>query len=42
MHLFLSVNGGVKFGNEAARNWANLGLRETRGMGGGRSVALAM
>ena len=37
-----AVNGGVKLGHGAAQNWATLGLRGTRVMGGGQSAALAM
>jgi hypothetical protein len=36
------VNGGVKMGHVAAQNWATLGLRGTRVMGGGQSAALSM
>ena len=36
------VNGGVKMGHGAAQNWATLGLRRTRMMGGGQSAALSM
>ena len=36
------VNGGVKLGHGAAQNWATLGLRETRLMGGGQSAALSI
>jgi hypothetical protein len=36
------VNGGVKLGHGAAQNWATLGLRGTRVMGGGQSAALSM
>jgi transcriptional regulator with XRE-family HTH domain len=39
---FVRVNGGVKLGHGAAQNWATLGLRETRVMGGGQSAALSM
>jgi hypothetical protein len=38
----LAVNGGVKLGHGAAQNWATLGLRGTRVMGGGQSAALSM
>jgi hypothetical protein len=38
----LDVNGGVRLGHGAAQNWATLGLRETRSMGGGQSAALSM
>jgi hypothetical protein len=37
-----AVNGGVRLGHGAAQNWATLGLRETRSMGGGQSAALSM
>jgi len=42
MFLFNFVNGGVNLGHGAAQNWATLGLRGTRVMGGGQSAALAM
>jgi hypothetical protein len=38
----IHVNGGVKLGHGAAQNWATLGLRETRLMGGGQSAALSI
>ncbi len=37
-----TVNGGVNLGHVAAQNWATLGLRGTRVMGGGQSAALFM
>ena len=36
------VNGGVKLGHWAAQNWAILGFRGTRVMGGGQSAALSI
>lgn len=36
------VNAGVKLGRGAAQNWATLGLRGTRAVGGGQSAALSM
>jgi len=37
-----AVNAGAKLGHGAAQNWATLGLRGTRVMGGGQSAALSM
>jgi hypothetical protein len=42
LRVRLHVNGGVRLGHGAAQNWATLGLRETRSMGGGQSAALSM
>jgi hypothetical protein len=42
IQILKAVNGGVKLGHGAAQNWAILGLRETRVMGGGQSAALCM
>ena len=40
--LIQFVNGGVKLGHWAAQNWATLGFRGTRVMGGGQSAALSI
>ena len=37
-----SVNAGVKLGHGAAQNWATLGWRWRRAVGGGQSAALSM
>jgi hypothetical protein len=36
------VNAGVKLGHGAAQNWATLGSRGRRAVGGGQSAALSM